>query len=268
MDNAAPHVDDAVLVRIIDHEPLPGDDSDHVAECRVCSARAGELRRVRDRFRRALTGESTAPPPDLWDRVVAEAARRGASPPDADSRDGPPRRRRTGTHGWRQALRVAAVMAVLVAGALTAEPVRSWLADAVERAAAVLRTGEPPADVTAAAAVRFVPAVDTIEIRLDHQQEAGTLELIFEDRPDAVGEIVTSDPAAELLVLPGAFRVRDNTNRDWSYRFQLPTSLAAARVIIGGGTVAVVPAEAGTTRIDVRSSGTSSNAVQRGHPGR
>lgn len=147
----------------------------------------------------------------------------------------------------------AAAMAVLLfAGALTAQPVRQWLAAGIERVVSALRGdadgGATPTteSATTAVAVSFVPAVDRIEIRIDEMQRMGTVAVIFEDRQDALGEVLTDDSDAALLVLPDGFRVRNDSARTWSYRFRLPATLDGARLVVHGEVVADLAAADGS----------------------
>jgi len=131
---------------------------------------------------------------------------------------------------------------LLVAGALTAEPVRHWIHDHVNTLTAALRPapGAPPQARPGAGTARvptrvgFVPRGDTVIIRIDHGQADGAVTLFFEDRSDVTGEVVTPDPEAELIVLPpNGFRVRNAESDTRSYRFHVPIGLHVEILIDG-----------------------------------
>lgn len=253
------HLDDGVLVRLLDRERVAWKDVAHLESCAWCQARSARVAGRSARFSAALASgilHEAEPPTDLWARVQAAAALE----PDAwRAGDGAvldldhARRRhpRRVTRGRGRSMATAAVMAVLLfAGALTAQPVRDWLAAGIERVVSALRGdadggAEPTAEsATTALAVSFVPAVDRIEIRIDERQRAGTVAVVFEDRQDALGEVLTDDNDAALLVLPDGFRVRNDSARTWSYRFRLPATLDGARIVVHGEVVAeLVPAD-------------------------
>jgi hypothetical protein len=77
-----------------------------------------------------------------------------------------------------------------------------------------------------------------MDIQLEHSQQSGVLRVTFEERDDALAEIITSDVDADVLVLPDAFHVRNGPARDWSYRFRLPNRLSAVRIVVDGSLVA------------------------------
>ena len=261
---AMQHLDDAALVRVIDRQTTPDDDDAHLAGCDACQARLRTLQARSAGFSRALASARAAepaPPADLWRRVQAAAA---AGPQSVVVDLGRERQRRARGHAgprWgTPAMRAAAVALLLVGGALTAEPVRAWIAGAIETAVLALRGG--PADPTgtgpvpmptapSAVTVSFIPAVDRLVLRIDESQPAGTVHVIFENRPDALGEVLTEDEDASLLVLPDGFRARNVGEKEWSYRFTLPATLAGARIVVAGRTVAEPAPEDGELRLDL-----------------
>lgn len=258
MSGRATHLDDGALIRVLDRQPAPEDDAGHLTDCAVCQARLRKLERLSAGFSRVLTAArpaEPAPPPDLWQRVQS-AAPGGAEGAVIDLARERERRagRRAGPRWGSPATRAAVVAGLLLAGALSAEPVRAWIADGIERAVLALRGGAPepaPASVpgavgsgAAAVTVSFVPAGDRLLVRIDEPQPAGTVHVVFEDRSDAMGEVLTEDEDASLLVLPDGFRARNAGGKDWSYRFRVPTTLARVAVVIGGRTVAeLTPAD-------------------------
>lgn len=283
MSGPGMHLEDGALVRLLDGQPAPGEDAGHLGGCAVCQARLRKLERLSAGFSRVVAAgraAEPAPPADLWQRVQAAAgggvrggvaggaqgmgAAGGAGAAGAGVVDlarererragrGRVAPRRAGLPG-SPAARAAAVAALLVGGALSAEPVRAWIADGFREVIAALGGGGadpvpvrvPSAAESAAPAitVSFVPAGDRLLLRIDEPQPTGSLVVVFEDRTDAVGEVLTEDEDASLVVLPDGFRARNAGGRDWSYRFRVPGTLAGVRVVIGGRTVAeLTPAD-------------------------
>lgn len=242
MNRLSPHPDDGTLVRLLDGEALENAESAHVRTCTDCLSRLRILEGDGARLSRALRSGADAalmPPADLWDRVIASPEARVGSAEISLSlmKD---KRLRFAHAG----LRAAAVAAILLAGALTAEPVREWFAEAIRQIAGG-STAERPTPVTAeqpvaAVIVGFVPRTDRLEIRLEQSQAAGTIRVIFEDRSDATGEILTQEPAASLLVLPDGFLVRNGSGRDWSYIFRVPSTVNSTRIVVAGRTIATL----------------------------
>ena len=255
------HLEDGTLLRVVDGQTLPDDRAGHLDTCEHCRARLAGLR---DRSRTASAAVALvdrlapAPPADLWERVLDATSRepsRGPRAPHAAS-------------GWtrRPLLRAAVVTGLLIAGALTAEPVRRWIVDVATDVAAVLgRTpGEPPSTPAApaasgggAVAVEIVPATTRLVVRVDAPETGGVVVVRFEERATARGEILGDDDRATLVALPDGFRVQNRRRADREtapdepraparYRFTVPRSLERVEVRVGGRSVAVLtPADAG-----------------------
>lgn len=265
MSDRAGHLDDGALVRVLDRQPTPGEEAAHLADCTLCRARLHTLEVRSAGFSELLMAgraAEPAPPADLWQRVQA-AAPGGAGGAVVDlARERERRAGRGSGFPWGSpAARAAAVAGLLLAGALAAEPVRAWIAEGIERAVLAL-TGDPqaapgrapaPAESAAPAVkVSFVPAGDRLLIRIDEPQPAGTVRVVFENRPDALGEVLTEDEDASLLVLPDGFRARNAGGKDWSYRFHVPATLAGVRVLIAGRPVAELMPADGSAVLEVR----------------
>lgn len=247
------HLTDGTLVGIIDGLPLPQEvDEDHLNRCTACQQRAAMLEARLRRLTLALDEARAAEPPppaDLWDRVRAAGDRRQAVPalPDphvlhTGSKPSAPRPRMS-QHAWKRPIRIAAALAgLLIAGSLTAESVREWLADGVVHVVTALRGGNPipPVEADAAVSVRVMPVGESMDIQLEHSQQSGVLRVTFEERDDALAEIITSDVDADVLVLPDAFHVRNGSARNWSYRFRFPDRLSAVRIVVDGALVAAL----------------------------
>lgn len=263
MDRAG-HLDDGALVRTLDGQPVAGDEAGHLHDCAVCRARLRTLAGRSAGFTRAVAGTRAAdpaPPPELWDRIQAAAS---AGPAEGAGVDLGRERERRAARGLRARrlpgsplARAAVVVGVLLVGALVAEPVRAWIGSAIGRAVGALRGEsefEPApfpaaADPGSAVAVSFVPAGDRLVIRVDEPQQAGTVRVVFEDRADAVGEVLTADETASLVVLPDGFRARNRADSDWSYRFRLPSSLRSVTVEVGGEEMAELTPAAGVAEV-------------------
>lgn len=257
MNATGPHLDDGAIVRLLDEQPLPGEHDGHLSTCATCHRRLATLNRESDGLTRLLRDARLAepgPPADLWARVQAGANRSLAG----DDADGGPRpqlgegavRGARHTRWPRHSLAAAAVLACLViAGALTAEPVRDWISGALRSVTTLLG---PDDTASSSVAVSFVPVADTLTISFDEVQQQGVAHVVLEDRSDAQAEIMTDDPNATLLVLADGFRVRNAAGLTWSYRFQLPRTLAQVRIVVAGRTVQIIAPAEGRTVVDVQ----------------
>lgn len=243
------HLDDAAIVQLLDAEVAEEEKREHLESCSVCGARTDELRVRTEALRQVLTAADRVwgeAPSDLWDRIQrAHASPRGAKRASTGRRQSSLHPRR-----WTPLLKAAAVAGVLLAGGLSAEPVREW----IRRTAEQLLGGGGESDSTVATPpggeeavavrARFVPQGPVLVIRIDEPQVAGTLTVSFETRDDAQGQILTADPDADLVVNPDGFRAVNGPGVDWSYRFDVPEGLDRVAVWVGGRLVrSMTPAD-------------------------
>jgi hypothetical protein len=264
------HLDDGALARLLDGEPDATEHAAHVADCAACDHRLRVLSARGSAFSELLgrSGAATAAPPaDLWDRAVATAARRSAPAVQASEAipiGTAPSRRGMRRPGSQSLARAAAVAGLLLAGSLAAEPTRRWLGERLAAIAEALGGGgeeapalPPPAPVIEPApeatpgstVVGFVPAVDRLVIRIDRPQARGSVQLVFEDRADATGEVLGAGPGVSLTVLPTGFRAGNEPGDTASYRFRIPVGLAV--VVQVGDRIAAEMDPDGATEVAV-----------------
>jgi hypothetical protein len=237
-----PHLDDPDLIRILDHEPgQPADHAKaHVGECTTCAERLRVLEARTAAFSSLLERSKPAlpaPPHDLWQRIARQTARV------------PARRRHWLSTGL---LRAAALAGLLVTGALIAEPSRQWIIDRFSTTDTTIDPTQPIDQFEpVAAAAGFVPRSGTILIRIDSRQQDGTITLHFEERADVMGEVITDDPDADLLVLPpDGFHVRNEQGDTWSFRFRVPLGVRVQLQIAGVAVAGIEPT--GTREVQIR----------------
>lgn len=227
-----PHPDDGALVRRLDGQTLPGDDSGHLAACPQCQARFNELEHRSDALSGLLhRGPDAAiePPAHLLDRVRRTA------------------RDERARHWTRTPLLKAAVIAAVLVAPLAAEPVRDWIGRSATRLATAVGLVEAPAPSGAGdAEITIVPAGNRLVIRVDAPQPEGAVVLRFEDRPDALVR-VPSGSATSLVALPDGFRVINGAGGPDEYRFTVPAGLPV-EVRVAGSTAVTVTGEPGTAR--------------------
>lgn len=140
---------------------------------------------------------------------------------------------------WTPALRAAAIILVVLAGALAAPPVRAWIADrllAVAQAVGLTSSPDaPPAPAatpveTPAFAVNFAVTGDTFEVRVPGP--GGTLTVRHDNRADGSVQ-VTGAAITDHLVLPGGLNLEGTSSPNALYEITLPTLVRAVRLRIG-----------------------------------
>jgi hypothetical protein len=215
MSTATPHLDDGALVRILDRQPFRHDDTVHLEGCDQCMARYRVIERRSRAFRgimdRAASAEP-APPPDLLERARAEARATAGG-----------RSRRIGTPMGR----AAAMVALLLAGALAAEPVRDWVTETARDLAVTLGLADRPAPPVLGAGVEVTidPVGDTLVLRFDTPEPGGLARITFHDRSEASGQAPDDPSAPGLVALPDGFRIRNTDAAGTRYRFTAPADL-------------------------------------------
>lgn len=239
------HPPDGDLVRLVDGEDDTDDVRDHVEACDRCRSRLRRLRRRSDGLSRLL--EATDP----LVRTSATGAHGGADDRIGADRGDDGR----GDRGarWiprRRWTRIAAGVALLLAGGMAIQPVRAWVVDRARDVVERLRSGGaedggslPDAGGTS---VAFVPEESELSIHVEHAQMAGALELVASaDRRQVEASIgrAESGGSASLEVLPSGLRIRNERSSSTSYRVIVPSSLAEVRVRIADRPTARVAGE-------------------------
>ncbi|HUP19158.1 MAG TPA: hypothetical protein VM778_04295, partial [Gemmatimonadota bacterium] len=140
---------------------------------------------------------------------------------------------------WSPALRAAAIILVVLAGALAAPPARAWSADRLRAAAAAVGLATTPdlppapaqsAGETPAFAVAFAVTGDTFDVRVPGL--GGTLVIRLEDRTDGSVQ-VTGAAITDHLVLIGGLHLEGTPSPDARYEIILPPLVRSVRLRIG-----------------------------------
>ena len=158
---------------------------------------------------------------------------------------------------WTPLLRAAAIILVVLAGALVAPPVRAWIADrllAVAEAVGLTSApGVPPAPAatpveTPAFAVNFAVTGDTFEVRVPGP--GGTLTLRHHDGTDGSVQ-VTGAAITDHLVLPGGLRLEGTPSPDARYEITLPPLVRTVRLRIGDAAPTLHAIDSSTGRVTI-----------------
>ena len=224
----ADHLSDGDLVRLLDGEEALRDDVEaHLARCAECQERFGVLRRRSERLSGLLIATDAAlPEPDML------AARR--------LRNQQRRLAQRVTPTW---MRAAAVVVLLLGGAMLAEPVRAWVADWLGARWAELTSSTPPEPAQlpvvvepvpeANTRVQFTPASEEVELNFASAQAGGAVAVEIGDVPEVTVQV--QGGAADLLVLPGGVRIANRPESVAEYRVEVPARVQRLRVQIGEG---------------------------------
>jgi len=225
------HVDDGDLIRLRDGEcPLTEERilRDHLDKCHTCRENSERFEQLADGFF------------DAMDRIQHPAAMRSAR--QKAMNNAPIGAFAAGTQPWHghRSVRVAAVVAAVLALTLTTAPARAMVA-AGWRAVKTLFVGAPPTMAEpqqATSLVSFVPQGDAFLIDFLHTQSRGALSVVVDTVSSASARVMGGDGMDELIVLQAGLRVRNRTTSAASYELRLPQSLRAIEVRIAGRTVA------------------------------
>ena len=229
----ADHLSDGDLVRLLDgEEALRNDVEAHLDRCAECQERLGVLRRRSERLSGLLiASDAQVPEPDML------AARRLQK----QQRSTPQR----AVPAW---MRAAAVVVLLLGGALLAEPVRAWVAEWFGARWAELVSSTPPEPVQppvvvepvpeANTRVQFTPASDEVELNFASAQAGGEVSVEIRDVPEVTVQV--QGGTADLLVLPGGVRVANSPGSVAQYRVEVPARVRRLRVQIGEGNTVVL----------------------------
>jgi len=140
----------------------------------------------------------------------------------------------------RRAPRVAAVIALVTALALTTDPARA-LAAAGWQAIKTLFVGAPPAEnqiQQTTSLVSFAPRGEEFLIDFVHTQSLGTLTVVVDTSESASARVLGGDGQDEMIVLQAGLRIRNKTVSTASYELRLPAFLRDVEVRVAGRTVA------------------------------
>lgn len=148
-------------------------------------------------------------------------------------------RERRSLRRWR----MAAAIAVLIAGASLVRPVRAWIVEAA-RSLFVAGTGRAappatPAPQPAAAvsvptnAVTFTPRPGVFVLEVATRQAAGVLRIERADGPDASAALVGDPGDAELLVRPDGLRIGNRGTAGADYIVRVPAAVTRVLLRIG-----------------------------------
>lgn len=206
--NTIRHADDAMLLRLLDHE-LADDAAEalrvHVATCLPCRDRLAALERRDERVRAWLEAHDD-PPPARGDYHLGASA-------VAPARRPAPRR-------WLTAASI--VLAVAVA----AGPARGWI---LERVGLTSSSTVDAPTAAATASTSFLPRSSTLLI--DLVGPVSSRRVVVERSEDALVHVIAPDDAAELLVRPSGIRLVDATQGGRTYRLSLPASVSQLRIV-------------------------------------
>ena len=220
--NAMLHADDGAIIQWIDgalsREERAALDS-HFADCAECAARRAAIVRRGQRLS-ALLRQSDLPVPVAALRVTLARRRQGLPVQ------------------WK----VAAALALALAGAVAVPQVRAWIVD-VARAVWGPRPATPQIG-----AVSFVPEGTVLTIRTPARAGGRLmLEVVVGDRVSAVG--AGGRPLPGLTVLPDEVRIGDAGDSAAVYTVRIPARLLSVRVIVGNATAQVFrPSSVGERR--------------------
>ncbi|MBW3628540.1 MAG: zf-HC2 domain-containing protein [Gemmatimonadetes bacterium] len=228
-----PHPSDGDMVRYLDTELSELEERrlrTHLNGCAQCTARLEAIASQSSAVARYI-GQTGLPGPDAVTRARALALARRASVQ--------PRR------GWRR-LRLAAAACALFVLALTAYPVRAWIAERWDGfrapAAAPTEAATLPASVVRrSSVVAFTPRGDRFDLQIESFQPAGTLTVEVRDLGRATAQVLNGANET-MLILPDGIRVENRAGSRASYLVTVPANLPLLSISVGGETVATVNA--------------------------
>ena len=150
--------------------------------------------------------------------------------------------------------RVAAAVALLVAGAAGVPPVRAWIVQAARAvwaaASGAKAAPKPPAAPSSpAGAVSFRPSGTAFVVRVARVQAGGTLTIETTPGPLASAAVRGGTVAGELLVLPAGLEIANDPASTAGYAIRLPATLGRIYVWLGPAAAprVLVPHRVGET---------------------
>ncbi len=223
------HPSERDLVRYMDRELSDlerGRMRRHLEGCAACEGRLSELMERSAEVSAALAEAGEGVEVDALARARAREAVRRAN------------RIARGRSPWGVPLRAAAAVALLLVGALAADPVLAWVHDHwwpgkhAERVVHTLPAATVAPETRHGPMVLFEPTSGTFEVSIANPQATGSIHLQVRDVARASAEV--SNPGDEaILVLPSGLHVENLATSQASYTLTLPASLRKIEVTIG-----------------------------------
>lgn len=263
---------DGELVRYLDGE-LDADATRRIDAIAAgnpdVAVRLATLRRRATRFHSLIaalepaTGPvaSTSPTGETAD-AAAPAATQATADTEVSTRvrsiDSAPSARRAAPAVRSVWLRAAAIVVVVLAGALAIEPVRAWVVERIQRI-----TGSEPVEATTAAepappaapadslTIGFEVTVASFTIELDSHQSAGQLHV----RTAAAGTRAEAEIQGRrnegLLQLPDQLRIQNDAGSVADYVVTVPPSVRRVQVRVAGRAVATYDVAPGAAPLTI-----------------
>jgi hypothetical protein len=198
----------------------------HLEGCAACEERLSELMARSAQVSAALAEIGAGVEVDLLARARAREAVRQVN------------RTARGRSQWGLPLRAAAAVALILVGALAADPLLAWVHDHwwpgkhAERVVETLPAATVAPEAKHGPVVLFEPTSGTFEISIANPQTTGSIRLQVRDVARASAEV--SNPGEEaILVLPSGLHVENQASSEASYTLTLPASLRKVEVTIG-----------------------------------
>lgn len=134
--------------------------------------------------------------------------------------------------------RAAAVAGLLVAGGVAASPAGAWIVDRVRdliQPAQPVTVAEPePSTLPAhSSVVAFTPVGTELVLEFNSAQEHGELVLRIDAAPGASATVTGGEGDLDVVVLPGALRIRNDYDMAARYEVVVPAHLERLRVRVG-----------------------------------
>jgi hypothetical protein len=230
------HPSERDLVRYMDHELSDverGRMRRHLDGCVACQERLSQLMSFSAEVSEALAEAGAGVEVDALARARAREAVRRAN------RTAPRR------SPWAVPGRAAAAIALIMVGALAADPVLAWVHDHwwpgkhAERVVHTLPAATVAPEARHGPTVLFEPTSGTFEISIANPQAVGSIRIQVRDVARASAEV--SNPVDEaILVLPSGLRIENLASSRASYTLTLPSSLRKVEVMIGDRTASTL----------------------------
>ena len=227
------HIEDGDLMRLLDTECSEEEDRMfriHLAACRNCRQRHDRIARLANRFS-AMLFELEEPVPGPTTPVPQ--ARKPETP--------------TQPQPWwsRKALRVAAVVALILAGAATVTPLRAWVIEAF-RSILGADTRAPPVEQTTGSLVSFVPTGGEFLVEFLEAQASGVLRVYVDTTNVASARMIGVEAGEGFLVQRSGLTIRNSSASRMSYEVHLPRTCESLEVRVAGTVVWQYEVKAGT----------------------
>lgn len=234
----AEHLGEEDLARLLDDEVHAEERLEwegHLESCDDCSHRLEELGDVAQWLHEhvAVLDDGLAPN-DLARARALTSIRARARPSKGVSRYG------------GNAVRIAAMIAVLLTAGFSVRPVRAWISDHVERIVGRFETAPlidlPESTLDAQGAlVTFSPTEAVFRLELGNPQATGVLTIELLEVEQASAQVVAGD-GETLAVFPAGLWIENQPGSSASYRVQLPAGFIRAVVVIAADEVIATPA--------------------------